>query len=422
MLIMENEFRKTQDQIQAIQLLGGSSRHILLFGGSRSGKTFILIYALVLRALKAAGSRHAILRFRFNSAKQAIWLDTLPKVLKICFPGIRLRENRTDWFLQFANGSEIWLCGLDDDARVEKILGKEFATVYFNECSEISYHAVTIALSRLAQKTRLTNRAYYDCNPVGKSHWSYRLFVEKIDPETNTALFMPGIYDSMVMNPSGNRDNLPDGYIEETLAGLPERKRRRFLLGEWMNDLEGALWNSDMINKHRVVNTPELSRVVIGVDPAVTANATSDATGIVVAGRGSDGDYYILDDASCEKASPYEWAKEVINKYRQYHADRVIGEVNNGGDLIEMNLRNVDRTISFRAVRATRGKFTRAEPVAALYEQGKVHHIGVFQKLEDEMCSYNPATAASSPDRMDALVWAVTELSRSSRAGRIVLA
>ena len=417
---MDEKFKKTQDQAFAIQLLGGPARHILLFGGSRSGKTFILLYALVLRALKAPGSRHAVLRFRFNSAKQAIWLDTLPKVLELCFSGIKLQENRTDWFMKFRNGSEIWLCGLDDDARVEKILGKEFATVYFNECSEISYHAVTIALSRLAQKTGLINRAYYDCNPVGKSHWSYRLFVEKIDPETNTPLPLPQLYDSMVMNPAGNRENLPDGYIEETLAGLPERKRRRFLLGEWMNDLEGALWNLDMINRNRVVNVPELRRIVVGVDPAVTSNAASDATGIVVAGQGGNGDFYILDDASCEKASPYEWARAVIDKYREYQADRVIGEVNNGGDLIEMNLRNVDRTVSFRAVRASRGKFTRAEPVAALYEQGKVHHAGTFQKLEDEMCSYNPATALKSPDRMDALVWAITELSRSGRAGRNV--
>lgn len=419
---MSDIFSKTPDQVEAVKLLGGNARHVLLFGGSRSGKTFILIYALVMRALKASGSRHAVLRFRFNSAKQAIWLDTLPKVMKLCFPGVKIKENRTDWFLQFENGSEIWLCGLDDDARVEKILGKEFATVYFNECSEISYHAVTIALSRLAQNTALKNRAYYDCNPVGKSHWSYRLFVEKIDPETNTAVRFPELYDSMVMNPAGNRANLPDGYIEETLAGLPERKRRRFLLGEWMNDQEGALWNLDMINRSRVNNVPDMARIVIGVDPAVTSNEGSDATGIVAAGIGVNGDFYVMEDASCEKASPYKWAKQVIDLYHKYRAERVIGEVNNGGDLIEVNLRNVDRNVSFKAVRASRGKLARAEPVASLYEQGRVHHVGIFGKLEDEMCSFNPATAASSPDRMDALVWAITELSRSSRSNRAVLA
>lgn len=419
---MSDFFRKTPDQVKAVKLLGGKSRHVMLFGGSRSGKTFILIYALVMRALKATGSRHAVLRFRFNSAKQAIWLDTLPKVMKLCFPGVKVKENRTDWFLKFENGSEIWLCGLDDDARVEKILGKEFATVYFNECSEISYHAVTIALSRLAQNTTLKNRAYYDCNPVGKSHWSYRLFVEKTDPETNTAVRFPEIYHSMVMNPTGNQANLPEGYIEETLAGLPERKRRRFLLGEWMNDQEGALWNIDMINRSRVNNMPDMARIVVGVDPAVTSNDGSDATGIVAAGIGVNGDFYVLEDVSCEKASPYKWAKQVIELYHKYRADRVIGEVNNGGDLIEVNLRNVDRNVSFKAVRASRGKLARAEPVASLYEQGRVHHVGVFGKLEDEMCSFNPATATSSPDRMDALVWAITELSRSSRSNRAVLA
>lgn len=410
---MTNLFEKNPDQELAVRLLNSDARYVLLFGGSRSGKTFILIYATVIRALRSPGSRHVILRHRFNAVRQSVFLDTLPKVLRTAFPGMPFRENRSDWYISLLNGSEIWIGGLDDKNRVDKILGKEYATVYFNECSEISYHAVTTALTRLAQNCpNLVNRAYFDCNPPGKNHWSYRLFIQKIDPQQQTALARPDLYASLVMNPAGNRRNLPPGYLEETLAGLPERQRRRFMDGQWLDEIEGSLWRRGMIDEARVVTAPELVRVVVGVDPAVTANVGSDRTGIVTVGMDNAGEYYVLSDATRTAASPSEWAQAVIHEYRRWKAERVIGEVNNGGDLIESNLRNFDRNISFRSVRATRGKIVRAEPVAALYEQGRVHHVGRFPELEEEMCGFHPLLTASSPDRLDALVWALTELSR----------
>ncbi len=416
-------FKKTRDQHQAVKLLTSPARYILLFGGSRSGKTFILIYTILCRALRAPGSRHVILRYRFNSVKQSVFMDTLPKAAKLCLPELRYKENRSDWFVRLPNGSEIWIAGLDDKDRVDKILGKEYATIYFNESSEISYHAVTTALSRLAQNCpEVPNKAYFDCNPSGKSHWTYKVFVEKLDPETGAALRFPNLYTSMIMNPAGNQANLPQGYIEETLASLPERQRRRFMEGTWQDDLEGALWKRVDINSARVINAPELKRLVIGVDPAVTSNAASDNTGIVTAGIGANNEYYVLNDATAVKASPYEWAEIICSEYERFNADRVIGEVNNGGDLIEANLRNVNRNLSFKSVRASRGKFTRAEPIAALYEQGKVHHVGEFPELEDEICNYRPDTATKSPDRMDALVWALTELSTSSPGHRLISA
>ncbi len=401
-------FEKTPDQLRALKLLGSGARNTLLFGGSRSGKTFILIYALLVRAIREPGSRHIILRFRANAVRQSVRLDTLPKVIRLAFPGLTFTENATDGYITLPNGSEIWFGGLDSDDRVDKILGKEFATIYFNECSEISYEAVATALTRLAQRTKLINRAYFDCNPSGKSHWSYRLFVEKTDPVSKLALPNPGNYAAMTMNPAGNRANLPPGYLEETLASLPERQRRRFLHGEFQEDLAGALWNYGMLERCRKNAVPELSRVVVGVDPAVTSGENSDFTGIVSAGRGTDGNIYILGDASC-RGTPRYWGERVIAEYHFRAADRVVAEANNGGELVESLLRTFEDDLSFKAVRAARGKIARAEPVAALYERGRVFHASVFPELEEEMCGFLPSSNFS-PDRLDAMVWAVTEL------------
>ena len=408
---MDGKFRKTAAQCEALALLGGPARYVLLFGGSRSGKTFILVYALLVRALRAPGSRHAILRFRANGVRQAIRLDTLPKVVRLAFPGLKFRENCSDGFLRLPNQSEIWLGGLDSAERADRILGREFATIYFNECSEIDYGAVNTALTRLAQRTALRNRAYFDCNPAGKSHWSYRLFVEKRDPVTNLPLAHPENYASMLMNPDSNRANLPEGYIEETLAGLSERQRQRFQFGAWLDDLAGALWSRAVIDCARTPLPPahELERIVVGVDPAVTANRTSDATGIVTAARGLDGRFYVLSDASCV-GTPAEWARRAVDEYRRWKADRMVGEVNNGGDLIETVVHSIDPDVSFRGVRAVRGKGARAEPVAALYEQRRVSHTGIFPELEEEMTTFVPGTVSGSPDRVDALVWAITTL------------
>lgn len=171
---------------------------------------------------------------------------------------------------------------------------------------------------------------------------------------------------------------------------------------------EGGLWKYDHINRNRVSTAPEtLTRVVVSIDPAATSSAESDETGIIIAGIGKDGDGYILSDASI-RASPLEWATRAIASYHHYQADRIIGETNNGGEMIETTIRTVDPKVSYKAVHASRGKVTRAEPIASLYQQGRVHHVGQFPELEDQMCRWVPGE--KSPDRMDALVWALTEL------------
>lgn len=172
-----------------------------------------------------------------------------------------------------------------------------------------------------------------------------------------------------------------------------------------------ALWSRETLARNRIQRAavPPLTRVVVAVDPAVTAHAGSDETGIIVAGCDAHGHAYVLDDLS-GVMPPAIWAQRVIDAYHTYQADRVVAEVNQGGDLVEQTLRAVDGSVAYKAVRASRGKIARAEPVAALDSGGRVHHASLFEKLEDQMCSFDPLMPAGSPDRMDARTWAITEL------------
>jgi phage terminase large subunit-like protein len=211
-----------------------------------------------------------------------------------------------------------------------------------------------------------------------------------------------------------NKENLAETAIqqlEELYGGT--RLGRQELYAEVLEDIEGALWSYLEIDDARVDKEalPEMSRVVVGIDPAVTNSENSDETGIIVAGRGVDDRFYILADRSI-KASPDGWMRQAVDAFYLYDADQMIAEVNNGGDLVERLLRTIDTSVSYKKVTATRGKMVRAEPIAALYEQKRVSHAGKFDILETQMCEY--AGEGKSPDRMDALVWALTELSRSS--------
>lgn len=211
-----------------------------------------------------------------------------------------------------------------------------------------------------------------------------------------------------------NEENLAD----TALAMLRERYEgtamgRQELYAEIIEDIEGALWTNKMIEGMRITDDTEttLKQIIVAIDPAVTANENSDETGIVVVGKDYNERYYVLEDVS-GKYSPDQWGRKAIDCYYEWQADRIVAEVNNGGDLVERLLRSIDNNVPYRSVRATRGKLTRAEPISALYEQKRVHHVGYFAELESQMCSYTGETRPS-PDRLDALVWGLTELSRS---------
>lgn len=197
-------------------------------------------------------------------------------------------------------------------------------------------------------------------------------------------------------------------HIKERYANT--RIGRQEIEGEILEDVEGALWSHAMIDDHRRNDAPVMERIIVAVDPPVTSGRRSDACGIIVAGIGVDQEFYVLGDRSIQGVSPESWARTAIAAVREFEADRLVAEVNNGGELVENVLRTIDDVVPFKSVRASRSKLTRAEPVAALYEQGRVHHLAVFAELEDELCSYGAQPGQSSPDRLDALVWAITEL------------
>jgi PBSX family phage terminase large subunit len=405
-----NDFKKTPKQIEATRLMA-DKEETLLEGGSRSGKTFIIIRNIIFRALKYPNTRHLIVRFRFNHAKQSIWYGTIPDVMKIAFPNVTYKENKSDWFIKFNNGSELWIGGTDDKERIEKILGNEYATIHMNEASQFPYETYETLKTRLNPPKGVPAKLLIDYNPPSKKHWGYRIFHEHKNPETDAPLRHQERYGYLKMNPVDNTENLNESYLE-TLESLSEKRRRRFYLGEYSDDTEGALWKRDWIIRHRVESVSDLTRVVVAVDPAVTGSETSDDTGIIVVGSKTiDGKehYYVMDDFTYH-GDVTGWGQSVIDAYRRHSADLVVAETNQGGDLVEMNIRNYDRSIKFKKVTATRGKALRAEPIANLYDMGLVHHVGNFLELEDELCMWTPEDK-ESPNRLDALVWGVTYLS-----------
>ncbi|MGD9614221.1 MAG: DNA-packaging protein [Alphaproteobacteria bacterium] len=222
-----------------------------------------------------------------------------------------------------------------------------------------------------------------------------------------------------------NRDNLAPAFLEQIIRRYRgTRLGRQELDGEILEDVPGALWSRAIIEAARASAAPELARIVVAIDPAAASGEQADETGIIVAGADAGGQGHVLADASGRYA-PAEWARAAITAYRAHAADRVVAEVNNGGEMVEATLRMIDPNVPFRAVRAARGKTARAEPVAALYEQGRVRHVGAFPQLEDQMCAFVPGVrggfdrgaTGGSPDRVDALVWALTELLVEPRAG-----
>jgi len=205
--------------------------------------------------------------------------------------------------------------------------------------------------------------------------------------------------------PTWTNPHIPESEIEAMRRDMSRRKYEQEVAAKFLDQAEGALWTWDTLNNNREDNPPAMQRIVVGVDPA---GGGPDEIGIIVCGK-SGGHAYVLDDVSM-KGSPNAWASAVASAYRRHSADRVVAERNFGGDMVESTLRTADANLPVKVISASRGKQQRAEPVAALYEQGKVHHVGEHPQLEDQMTTWDPANDKDSPDRVDALVWALTEL------------
>ena len=314
---MSESFKWNPGQQKALdEVLYSGARFNLLYGGSRSGKTVLFCGTVIDRALYAPKSKHTIVRKEASSARAALArgnMATIPAVARMRYPGMEIKWNEKYGYFELPNESEIWIGGLNDEKAMERILGNEYATIYKNECSEINYSAHTLLRSRLAQQVKtldgefLSQRDYNDLNPTTRNHWTYRLFRDLVDPDGERPV-NPDQYKWGVISPMDNLENLSADYIAD-LDSMNPIPRKRFFSGEYTEDVENALWSRKMFR--RVAELPDLARIVVGIDPAVSSNIGSNETGIVAAGIDGGGNGYTLADDS-GKYSPDQWAKKAI--------------------------------------------------------------------------------------------------------------
>jgi PBSX family phage terminase large subunit len=426
-----NKIKFTEVQKRLARLVA-THRNTCSYGGAGSGKTIANVAIIVLRALTEP-SRHLILRKRLAHVKASIWHESLPLVLELFFPNVKYNVHKADYFISFGNGSEIWIGGTDDKDRIDKVLGREVATIYLNECSQISLDAFLTLKTRLRQPVKIIKpRILLDCNPPPKSHWVYKYFIlgQQMDKKP---LPDPENYACIQMNPRQNC-HLDEQYLLD-LENQPARYKKRFYDGEFLDDTEGAMWKQSIIDENRVhyknynelINSVSLSYTAVAVDPATSKTENSNLTGIVAVAAGANLDkekkehYYTIADKTIQ-GTPKEWAEAAIDLYHKVDANVIVAEKNQGGDMVEAILRSAGFTGKVILVHASKGKFARAEPIEALYEQNLVHHLDnrELEELEEQMTTYVPHQlegSDESPDRMDALVWALTHVSeRSGRA------
>ena len=394
-------------------------RYFLITGGRGSGKSFALsTWECTDINSKKKPENTLYLRQTLTSAHLSVIPEFWGKISLLKLSGNFL-TTKTEIVHKY-NGSQIFFRGIKSSSKSNEANLKSVhnvTTVIIDEAQETSereFDAIDLSIRSVESQ----NRIILSLNPTpDREHWIYQRFFK-----------MPGvpddyngiIGDTCYIHTSylDNLRNLSEDFVAAAEKCKSENlaKYRNLFLGFWGGSNENALWKNKTIDasRSRSVDPDELDRIVVAIDPAVTSRQNSDETGIVVAGvkrgrNGADDHFYILEDGSL-RGTPAEWAKAALELYYYYDADRIIGEVNNGGDLIETVIRNEDSNASFKAVRATRGKILRAEPVAALYEKERVHHAGYFAQLESQMCNYTGAEGQKSPDRLDALVWGITEL------------
>ena len=406
--------------------------HILIAGGARSGKTFLICRWMVGRAIIAPEATQCILRLRFNHLKASIIYDTLPRVVKEVYPDYEAAQyvlNKSDWFAQFPNGHRIYFGGLDDKERTEKILGQGHSTIYNNECSQLSYSSRLKAVTRLSQNLGLPLKEVCDENPPMQGHWTHRLFIKGLDPTTGKKLKPDELaeYAAVYMNPAGN-PHIPE-HTKRILKALPVRERARFWYGRFGDAVDGPLWTYESIERSRVDSAPkELVRVLIAVDPSGChgeEDKRSDEVGIIVAGIDASGRVYVLEDASGRlgPGGPDGWGHRVSQLFIKWKADLVVAEANYGGAMVQAVIQAANADLPFKEVHASRGKVIRAEPVSTLYDKGLVHLAGTFPEMEQQMLQFSTSgySGDKSPDRADAMVWACTELAVDRAPGQGLL-
>ena len=412
-------FELRPKQKDALKLLRSKTvTNALLAGGGRSGKSFVILLVIILKCLLYPNSRHAVFRRTRNSCEATVFAVTLGQVLNALHPQLRsqLNVNKSDLIVTFPNGSVITFDGLDEHRR-EKVLGNEWQTIWVNECNELDYDDVMVLGTRLNGEAfhkdtgePLVRKMYFDCNPRSKKDWDCKMFDQGFSPATNKPLQNRERYAYTVVN---NDDPV---YLEQ-YANATEAVKNRYVRGLWTLENANAIFDQTTIDKFRVtsVDVPALKRISVNIDPAVTTNEKSDLTGITITGLSRDGEAYVLADYS-GKMTPQQWAEKAIWAYDFHQADIIVAEKNQGGLMVSETIFQQRRHAPVKLVHATRGKDVRAEPIALLYQQGKVHHVTdplapqALDALEEEMTEFGMAGKTKSPDRMDSLVWGLSEL------------
>ena len=376
------------------------TRYFLITGGRGSGKSWTLaLFLLNLTYQKG----HVILFTRYTLV--SAFISIIPEFLdKIEIMGkVNDFEVTQSEIINKLTGSKILFRGIKTSSGVNTANLKSIAglsTWVIDEAEELTDPDVFDKVDLSIRAKENFNRVILVMNPAYKSHWIYNDFVKKKREDTTY------IHTTYL----DNKINLSDSFVqaaEKTKRENPARYEHLFL-GTWLDDADGMLWNRAIIAKTRISEAPNLSRIIVAIDPAVTANMNSDETGIIVVGKDSEGFGYVLEDLS-GKYSPNHWAKVANDAAFRWNADCIVAEKNQGGDMVEAVLKSQGTNFRIKLVTATKGKYVRAEPVYSLYEQGQIYHVGSFPILESQMVTFDP-DKGKSPDRVDALVWGLTEL------------
>jgi PBSX family phage terminase large subunit len=361
-------FKPTTIQRKAITLIKGCAKHILLFGGSRSGKTTVLVMVIIFRALMFPGSRHLICRLRAKDARSSVLRETLLPWLANTVGSNGYTYLAHESMITLYNGSEIWIGGLGDREQADKILGHEYNTIYFNEISQLSYAAVTTAYSRLAMKTQgCRNLFLYDCNPGSPLHWAYKIFIKKQTFLTGEALVKPELYTSMILNPEDNREHLPDDYISDVLDALPEKQRARFRDGSWVK-AEGVIY--DLFDDSMILKQADMpkdyDRIAAGQDFGMNiTNVKIGWVGDVIYVVADYGAYNMTTKTFNTELEARNWFSEDFPVYCDPAGGERIQEITNG---IKAN-NSIESGIDYISAKIERGQFYVADSCHGLLSE-----------------------------------------------------
>ncbi len=368
-------FEATPKQKEYLSLLKGDKTFILAAGGSRSGKTRATIEYIFRQCLKYEGLRAVVLRHTITHARASVWSETIAEVARSyikLYPNL-FKINQTDLTVYFVNGSELIVGGLDDAERIEKILGREFAIIYFNESSQIAYEALNICKTRLAQVIEgYKNKFIFDCNPPPPTHWLYKTFVEKLDFKTGDSLPDADDYVMIKLNPVDN-PHLSKTYLS-ILDNLPERERRRFRDGEFVK-IEGAIYSEFDINKHIIhkKDLPQMQYFTVGVD-----NTGTNFAAVLIGWSGEN--IYILDEKSAFRETMQNFDADIQHSWRQYnyvaYPDPAAAQLN---DLI-WNAAKADNAVE-AGINYIREKINNNQFFLLINKEGKINVPGILAEM-----------------------------------------